>query len=162
MAYDVYGNVTCTRDAGGNTTTMAYDSSQTFPLTATNALGHVTSTSYYGVNGVATTTGLYGQVNSVTDPNGATTTSEYDVFGRPTKVTQPNGLWTTTAYNSFGTVGTQHVYSTSSAGLSSWTYFDGLGRTTKTRSTGTDSKIMKASIQYDNRGAVTQKSLPGL
>ncbi len=160
MAYDVYGNVTCTRDARGNTTTMAYDGSQIFSTSATNALGHQTSTAYYGVNGVATTTGLYGQVKSVTDPNGSITTSEYDVFGRNTKVTQPNGFWTTTSYNSFGTAGSQHVRTDSQAGLSSWTYFDGLGRTTKTRSTGTDGKIVTASIQYDNRGAVTQQSLP--
>ncbi len=160
MTYDAYGNVICTRDARGNMTTMSYDASKTFATVVTNALGHVTSTSYYGVNGVGQTTGLYGQVKSVTDPNGSTTTTEYDVFGRRTTVTQPNGFWTTTSYNSFGTVGSQHVRTDSQAGLSTWTYFDGLGRTTKTRSTGTDSKIVTASIQYDNRGAVTQQSLP--
>ncbi|MGE0477197.1 MAG: FG-GAP-like repeat-containing protein, partial [Nitrospirales bacterium] len=161
MAYDAYGNVTCTLDPRGNPTTLVYDTpSQTFAISATNALEHVTSTSYYGVNGVTMTTGLYGQVKTVTDPNGAVTTSEYDALGRRTKVTQPNGFWTTTAYNSFGTVGSQHVYSTSSLGLSSWTYFDGLGRTIKSRSTGPDSKIVVSEVRYDNRGAVTQQSLP--
>ena len=160
MTYDAYGNLTCIRDARGNMTTLTYDASHIFVTTSTNALGHQTSTTYYGVNGVAMDTGLYGQVKSVTDANGSTTTSEYDVFGRGTKVTQPNGLWATTTYNNFGTVSTQHVRTDSQAGLSTWTYFDGLGRTTKTRSTSTDGKITVAEVRYDNRGAVTQRSLP--
>ncbi len=160
ITYDAYGNVTCTRDARGNMTTLAYDASQTFATTSTNVLGQQATTTYYGVNGVATTTGLYGQVKSVTGPNGSTTTSEYDVFGRTTQVTQPNNLVTTTSYNSFGTVGSQHVRTDSSVGLSSWTYFDGLGRTTKTQSTGTDSQIVSTLVEYDHRGAVTRTSLP--
>jgi YD repeat-containing protein len=31
MAYDTYGNLICTRDANGNTTTLSYDASSTFP-----------------------------------------------------------------------------------------------------------------------------------
>jgi RHS repeat-associated protein len=160
MAYDSMGNVTCTRDANGNTTTMAYDASGTFATSVTNPLGHVTSTTYYGVNGVAMDLGLYGQVKTVTDPNGAVVTSEYDALGRRTTVTQPDGFWTTTSYVSFGTVGTQHVKTDSQLGLSTWSYFDGLGRTITSKTTGTDSKIIVTETEYDVRGAVTRSSTP--
>ena len=160
MAYDSQGNVTCTRDAKGNETTMAYDASGTFATSVTNPLGHVTSTTYYGVNGVAMDTGLYGQMKSVSDPNGAVVSTEYDALGRRTKVTQPDGFWTTTSYNSFGTVGSQHVRTDSQLGLSTWTYFDGLGRTITQKSTGTDAKIIVSKTEYNLRGAVTRTSTP--
>ncbi|GJL61397.1 MAG: hypothetical protein NPIRA04_00510 [Nitrospirales bacterium] len=160
MAYDSQGNVICTRDAKDNTTTMAYDASGTFATTVTNSLGHVTTTQYYGVNGVAMDLGLYGQVKSVTDPNGAVVLTEHDALGRRIKVTQPDGFWTTTSYNSFGTVGSQHVRTDSQLGLSSWTYFDGLGRTITQKSTGTDSKTIVTQTDYDARGGVTRTSTP--
>jgi RHS repeat-associated protein len=160
MAYDAYGNLTCTRDANGNTTTMSYDGSFTFPKVVTNPLGHVKTTQYYGVDGVPADTGLYGQVKSVTDPNNAVISTTYDVFGRPLQTTFPDTSWTSTAYLSFGTVGAQHVRTDSAAGLSSWTYFDGLGRTFLAKSTGPDSKTIATQTQYNVRGAVLQTSLP--
>ena len=160
MAYNSQGNLICTRDANGHTTTTAYDSTGTFVTTVTNAQGHVTTTAYYGVNSVATTRGVYGRVQSVTDANGAVVTTEYDALGRRTKVTQPDGFWTTTSYVSFGTVGSQHVRTDSQLGLSTWTYFDGLGRTTKQQSTGAENSRILTETQYDARGAVTRTSVP--
>ena len=160
MAYNSQGNLICTRDANGHTTTTAYDSTGTFVTTVTNAQGHVTTTAYYGVNSVATTRGVYGRVQSVTDANGAVVTTEYDALGRRTKVTQPDGFWTTTSYVSFGTVGRQHVRTNSQLGLSTWTYFDGLGRTTKQQSTGAENSQIITETQYDARGAVTRTSVP--
>lgn len=52
MAYDGYGNLKCSRDPNGYVTTTTYDSSNTFPIRATNQLGHEVVTSYYGVDGV--------------------------------------------------------------------------------------------------------------
>ncbi len=160
MAYNSQGNLICTRDANGHTTTTGYDPSGTFVTTVTNAQGHVTATAYYGVNGVATTRGVYGQVKSVTDANGAVVTTEYDALGRRTKVTQPDGFWTTTSYVNFGTVGSQHVRTASQLGLSTWTYFDGLGRTIKQQSTGAENRQIITETQYDARGAVTRTSVP--
>jgi RHS repeat-associated protein len=161
MAYNAYGNLICTRDANGNTSTVDYDSSATFPIAATNPLGHKTTTQYYGVDGVPADSGLYGQTKSVTDANKATATTQYDVFGRPTLVTAPDGSWTKTSYNSFGAgVGTQHTRTDTSAGLSSWTYFDGLGRTITEKATGPDGKMIVTQTQYDSRGAVARNSLP--
>ncbi|MEW6248918.1 MAG: RHS repeat-associated core domain-containing protein [Nitrospirota bacterium] len=157
----------------GNTTTITYDTdTNTFPLTVTNPLGHVTTTAYYGVNGVATDFGLYGQVKSVTDANNQTVTTKYDALGRKTEVTQPTatGIFTTTlAYVNWGQgIGTdpatkQHVYTTNSLSLSSWTFFDGLGRTISKHRTGPGGgagpKII-VDTQYDTRGAVWKMSLP--
>ena len=160
MAYDAKGNVLCTRDALGQTTTTAYDPSGTFVTTVTNPKGQVTTTAYYGVNGVATDHGLYGQVKRVTDSNGAVATTQYDALGRRTRVTQPDGFWTTTSYVNVGTVGSQHVRTDSQLGLSTWTYFDGLGRATKTLSTGPENTTIVTRTEYDARGAVRRRSVP--
>src|SRR4029079_15363069 len=134
--------------------------------------GHVTTTTYYGVNGVAMDTGLYGQIKSVTDPNAQTTSSTYDALGRALTTTTPDGLVSTRTYNYGGTfvVGTQNIQRTTSGGglsanLVSKTYFDGLGRTMKTENPGaTDGggslKVLVTETQYDVRGLVTQTSLP--
>jgi RHS repeat-associated protein len=172
MAYDAYGNRTCTRDPNGNITTASYDPSKTFILITTQPLGIVTTTVYYGVNSVLADFGLYGQVKSVTDPNSKITTSTYDVFGRNLATTAPDGLVSTMAYNYGGTfvVGAQHIQSTTSGGglsanLVSKTYFDGLGRTIKKESPGAADggaalKVLVTETQYDARGLIKQSSLP--
>ena len=166
MAYNSYGSISCARDAKGNTSTITYDSAtNTFPLTSTTAspASLTTTTSYYGVNGVAIpATGFYGQVQSVTDPNGRVTTHEYDALGRRTKATNPDGFFATTTYN-YGagqTVGTQHVLMTNSLGHSSATYFDGLGRGTRKTNTYTAGPTRETKTEYNGRGQVLRTSLP--
>lgn len=163
-AYDSYGNRICTRDARGNTTTISYDSTGTFPIltTAPSPASLTTATAYYGVGGIPMDTGLYGQVKSVTDPNGRTTGHEYDALGRKTKTTNPDGFYATTTYN-YGngqTVGTQHVLTTNSLGQSNATYFDGLGRTTRKTSTYPGGPTRETKTEYDLRGQVLRTSLP--
>lgn len=161
MAYYSYGNLACRRDAKGNTTTIGYDAGDTYPVTTTNPLGQQTMTQYYGVNEqIASGTGLYGQVKSVTDPNGAIIANEYDSLGRPTKVTMPDNTWTSRTYYNFGTVGSQYVRIDTSDGLWSENYFDGLGRTYLTKAKGPDSKIIATNTVYDARGTVRKSSLP--
>ncbi len=161
MAYDGSGNPACRRDAAGNITTFSYDTpSNTFPISMTTPLGKRTSTQYYGVNGVATDTGLYGQVKSFTDTNGTMTVKVYDSFGRQTKVTNPDNTWTSWSYNQFGTVGSQNVLTTLSTGAWSTSYFDGFGRTFRTATQGPESKSITIDTLYDSRGLVKSKSLP--
>ncbi|MFZ5875343.1 MAG: toxin TcdB middle/N-terminal domain-containing protein [Nitrospirota bacterium] len=170
MGYDTFGNLTSVADPRGNITSTCYDATGTFPQRVRNALTQDTKTEYYSVTwntacGTApaafTGSGLYGQVKTVTDPNNAQTQTEFDALGRMTKVTRPDGSWMTTAYVNFGGgVASQHVRTDSTIGLSSWTYFDGLGRTYLEKKTGPDGKIIATETQYDARGAVRQTSLP--
>ena len=160
FAYDGYGNPKCSRDPNGNVTTIGFDTTyQTFPTTSTNAKNQTTTSAYYGV-GILADKGRFGQLKSITGPNNAPTTFEYDPFGRKTKETQPDNFWTRTAYNSFGTVGSQHIYTDNQLGMWSASYFDGLGRTFKVRRSGPDSKVIITETAYDARGQVRKVSLP--
>ena len=172
MAYDIYGNKVCQRDPKGNQITYAYDGTHTFIKTVTNPLGHIATTLYAGIDGQSLTSGIYGQVLSVTDPNGKITASTYDTFGRKFVTATPDGMMTVIFYNYGGTfgVGTQHVQSSTSGGglfatFVSKAYFDGLGRTIRKESPGaTDGsgsmKVLVSESQYDIRGLVKQSSLP--
>ena len=160
-AFDLYGNPICTHDAKGNQRTITYDVSSTFPTVVTDAMGYQTTTQYYGVNGVLADTGLYGQVKSVTDPNGAVTATSYDALGRTQMVKFPDNSSTSYSYNNYGAVGSQNVEMDKGSGLlSSWTYFDGLGRTIKEMRTGPDSKNISVLTQYNPTGTVAQRSIP--
>ncbi len=167
MTYDAYGNLLTTRDPRGNTSRIGYDGTSTFPTTATNALSQNTTMQYYA--GTSTDSGLYGQVQSVTDPNGAVTTMTYDTFGRKTRATAPDGTWmswsypitpgTGTSTNVFGSVGSQNNEIDTSAGISTWIYFDGLGRTIAEKKTGINGKVV-TTTSYNTTGTVAQTSLP--
>ena len=149
-AFDAYGNAVCSRDANGNVTQFAYDSTlQTFltatatPPTPNAPAGMTTSTTYYGIGGVPWSSssadpGYYGLPQSTTTPNTTgpsgpdTTKFVYDVFGRTSSRTDPDGFVTSWGYSSLGTVGTQNVSESSPNGTAQ-SYFDGLGRSIKTR-----------------------------
>lgn len=171
--YDYYGNPVCSRDANGNITRVSYDTSFTFPKVSINALQQQTTTQYYGVDGIAPINGRYGQIVSVSDPNGAVTSLQYDSIGRKTSETQPDGSWTNWAYPAWNTASnplgvvynsmyaySQHVKSSNSLGLWSETYFDGMGRTIKSRDSGANNSVIVSQITYDQRGAVENVSYP--
>lgn len=170
FSYDQYGNQISIIDANGHPTAICFDASGTFPQMVTDALGYKAKMQYYGIPWntncdaaappSSTGTGLYGQMKSMTDPNNATTTSTYDVFGRKVSSTSPApDAPTTWSYNSFGTVGQQHVQSTT-GGISTWTYFDGFGRTILEKRTGPDGKKIATQTFYNNKGLVDKTSLP--
>lgn len=169
MAYDIYGNRTCTRDPKDNRTMYEYDLvSHTYLIKVTNPLGHVATTQYAGIDGQPPTTGLYGQVISETDSNGKTTTTTYDSFGRPLNTTTPDLLvttWTYPALADYGLVGIQNVATTITGGglpaaLTSRKFFDGLGRTIITESPGAGTAVIRAQHSYDARGNVATQTVP--
>ncbi|MEK6528127.1 MAG: RHS repeat-associated core domain-containing protein, partial [Nitrospirota bacterium] len=113
----------------------------------------------------------FGKPLTEIDPNYNTTSYQYDVFGRLIKVKNPNDMespYGTVSYYylDFGTVGNQRVvaYATEQSGTGNYiwteTYFDGLGRTIKTRAEGPDSKVIAQQTFYDNMGQVSYASLP--
>lgn len=160
-AFNNYGNPTCSRDANGNETSYIYDSTFSFLKTVTNALLQQVKTEYYGVDGVAADFGLYGQIKNVTDPNMLMSTTKYDSLGRAKERIMPDNSVTERFYpspNDYGNVGTQHMKVTA-GGLTTLTYFDGMGRTIKEIKTGPDGKDIVTEVSYDKRGKVTQKSL---
>jgi RHS repeat-associated protein len=85
---------------GGLTTTKWNDSTCAFVVSSTNALGHVISHAYYGVNaaawssprgpfGILEPKGTYGQLAESIDANGAVTRQGYDEWGRLTTKFSP-------------------------------------------------------------------------
>lgn len=93
---DSFGNVVGSATSGTGfetrTTLTGYDAQGRFPISNTNALGHV-STSAYDPR--------FGAVTSVTDPNNLTTTWVIDSFGRKTGETRPDGTQTAWVYEIF-------------------------------------------------------------
>jgi YD repeat-containing protein len=162
-AYNAFGNPVCTRDANGNTSTLSYDSSGIFPTIVTNPLNQQIKTEYYGVDSalLLSDPGLYGQVKRVIDPSNNVTTTQYDLFARKIRVDNPDGSWTRLFYNNFGGgMNVQHIQTDTAAGLSSWRYFDGLGRTILEKKTGPAGKIIVTRQEYNVTGAVKRSSLP--
>ncbi len=78
--HDSFGNVTSERDGivTHPPTTIAYDSTYTFPVTITNPKGHVTTKTWDY---------RFGKEDIVTEPNGNKTDYDYDNFGRVTSIT---------------------------------------------------------------------------
>ncbi|WP_078129808.1 SpvB/TcaC N-terminal domain-containing protein, partial [Leptospira alexanderi] len=81
FGYDSIGNVISITEPSGAVSTISYDAVLNhFPVTKTNALGHVTTTAYDLATGLETST---------TDVNGAITLTGYDAYGRKASVTYP-------------------------------------------------------------------------
>ncbi|RJQ16385.1 MAG: hypothetical protein C4560_09415, partial [Nitrospiraceae bacterium] len=155
--YDPYGNVATIIDARNNTSTISYDSTYTYPATATNSLGHTVQKTYDY---------RFGKPLTETDPNGNITRYEYDEFGRLKKVTKPSPYGITEyKYQSYGDPYNQNVREEAkdqSGNLIHFkeTYFDGLGRTTYETQGGPDAGTIIVSTVYNNKGLVWKKSYP--
>jgi RHS repeat-associated protein len=110
-AYNSAGQVHTVTNAKHETTTYWYSSSPTWtgqPTLDPNATGYLVETD--GPVAGATTRFNYdgfGRLQAVTDSEGYTVTTTYDVFDRPTKVTYPDGTFTQVLYNRLDTEWTQ-------------------------------------------------------
>ena len=164
--YDDYGNVETITDPNNNPPAIiTYDTTaHTYPVTVQNPLGHTVQKTYDY---------KYGKVLTETDPNGNTTTYEYDEFGRILKVigpkdsvTYPTITYEYPALEDYGQIDVQKVktYAREEHGQAGiiWSeaYFDGIGRTIKTRSEGPDSKVVVTETTYNDRGLISGESLP--
>ncbi len=163
FTYDVYGNVATTVDALGRTTTNTYDSTGTYLVQITNALGHTRQMTYDP---------RFGQATSTTDASGVTTTTECDAFGRVTKVIGPNdsAALPTVSYTydlskvPTKTVVQARVQSGQPEVLATSTFADGLGRTIQTRSPAQDptKQVVTGTVEFNARGLVSRQWTPYL
>lgn len=101
IGYDGFGNVNSTTVTGfgmsARTSTTSYSNGTyttgQFQLSTTNALGQTSSAAWNYDLGVPT---------SSTDPNGISTSWEYDAYGRRTRENHPDGTYTTWDYRHCG------------------------------------------------------------
>ena len=158
ITYDQAGNVVAVRHPTGQTTSIDYDATHTFPVTLRNALGHAIQFSYYGAGAIGE--GSYGQLASISDANGNRWTATYDTFGRQALLTAPSGSYDRYSYVAFGDLQEQRVVVDHSGILLSASYFDGAGREWKQVETGWKGREAIRLSRYDNRGLIAETSLP--
>ncbi|MCX5695021.1 MAG: hypothetical protein NT014_07910 [Candidatus Omnitrophica bacterium] len=169
--YDVYGNETSKTDPNSNTTNIEYDADyRVFPITITNALGHIERYTYYSSSD---TNGLFGQQESKIDPNANTTTFEYDGLGRKTKTTGPYDAYSTYGSESYayGINGAGANYkitrtteeSNTSNNFTKIDILDGFERVIQSAKESEDQYIYSyVTTSYNPRGEIAKASLPYL
>ena len=159
--YDGYGNRTTATVSGdglasSRTSTTTYSPDGLFPVSVTNALGHVETRAFDARFGVMT---------SLTGPNKLTTTWYYDEYGRSTGELRADGTSSTTAYTactSTSCVGNEVYYIASRATASPTTtvYYDMFGRELRRTTEGFDGRLSTKKTVYNSKGQVEKVSLP--
>ena len=165
--YDSFGNQRYITDPLNHTTEITYDSVyQSFPIRIENALSLVEQREYYD------NSGAFGQIESMTNYNGHTTTYEYDTFGRQKKVVGPYDSGST-----YGSVATEYGLVGSGQGsnfirtreteeygtgqhLESVQVFDGYNRLIQASTEAESADFIITTTQYNNRGLASRVSVP--
>ena len=162
--YYTDGNVQTITDPLNHTKSLTYDATKTYVYQTTNALNQVTTTFY--------NTGL-GKITQKVPPylkgTSSSFTYSYDAFGRISQRNRPDGGYTAYTYNNIGSPTSQyrqkqdHIVGGASV-LDHYTsnYFDGLGRTYQTSSTGPGSANIMTQTTYDALGRVHTTTVPYL
>jgi YD repeat-containing protein len=168
--YDDAGNVLSSADPLGHTTQFDYTDSwvsisgttggsacaptgqsKAYPTKITNALGQITSQTYYSCTGAQ---------GSTTDPNSLTSWSVYDLLGRLVQAHAPDGGLISNCFTDVGGTGCQqaaapplkHVKTTSINGTVNevtTAVFDGLGRLSQTQLNSDPQGIVYTDTSYD-------------
>lgn len=167
-SYDQFGNVRKTWDGKGNISEVQYTDNYTGSITNRNGYALPTKTiSYSGANSTGTVfeTSVKYDFNSglpryATDANNQTSEMQYDAVLRPIKTIAPNGHLTETFYGLPGSNGTlpanqRFVRMKTQVDAQNWkeayTWFDGLGRTYKSRSIDSNGDVF-VDTEYDAVG----------
>jgi len=153
MTYDAYGNPITATDARGNTTTTTYDTpTKTYAITqtlpTTNGVSHVLQNQYDL---------RFGKVITATDENSNSTTTTLDKFGRPIQADRTDGGRAITQYYNYASsTSPQYVITKvkedATHTIDAYTYFDGLGRKSQTISFGEDGQSIVSRLYYDQMG----------
>ncbi len=166
-AYDDKNNLIKEVDETGKTTYYVYDQNKinllkkVQPLNGTDIYTDTSNQSKFAI----TTYKYYtdseaaklgykakGLMKSETDPEGNTTTYEYDAYGNKTKITYADGNETTNSCNMIGWLN----YTITPEGSKTDYYYDNNGRNTKTVQDGGETTI----TVYDAMGRTIQQVLP--
>jgi RHS repeat-associated protein len=167
-AYDTFGNLISATDALGRTTSTAYDTTlYTYPVSVTNTLGQTMQSTYDFRTG---------QVLTTTDTNNQTGSNTYDTFGRLLSVIGPNDTadYPSARYfydlNTFPIKISQETktdYALPPAYLTSYSFYDGIGRVIQSKSpaepdpeTGQQRQIVSGIVKLDSRGLVKEQYIP--
>ena len=156
----------------GRTTSITWGPTGQFPASMTNPM-------YPAGNPLAQTTHFNfdsntGKVLSVQDPNGITTSWQYDPFGRESKETRPDGTYTLFSYNDCVTWGgggclhgphalalAHNIYSTTGVVQNNGTdWFDQFDRPITNNSMNIAGTYDRSDTRYDNVGNIAQQSMP--
>ncbi|NOX60759.1 MAG: hypothetical protein GXP42_02235, partial [Chloroflexi bacterium] len=176
--YDpTWHNLTRTQDGEGRGVTYTYESLfHTFVETETNDKNHVTRY-YYDDNPSDSDYINYalGLVYKIVDANNEETVYSYDAFGRPQTVNRPLGASVDEQWTYYDYVDATHPRyvvhkvrdDVTNGGaddgyLTTWTFYDGLGRVLQTQSeaeAGGNKRIL-ISRSYDENGRLAAKSIP--
>jgi len=136
------------------TASSVYDSKGRYVITATNALGQISTATYDP---------KWGKLLSETGPDGLTTSYNYDAFGRLQTTIMPQGWIITEAYNWDIDVvnGTVHYHTTGHSGkpdVKVW--YDILDREKKKQVEGFQNQWITINTTYDARGNVAAATAP--
>lgn len=159
--YDDYGNQTYITGPENHTTITTYDDVfHTFAVQIENAKNHITTNTY----DVAT-----GKILSTIDPNGFTTSYEYDVFKRLIKEIQPydSSFYPTVVYQYFvdgtspeGVLISKREVAGQSNTLDTYNFYDGFNRLIQTRNEAEDAtKEIVTDTFYNAQGDIDKISI---
>lgn len=157
--YNSAGQITKMTDDLGNETTFSYASGALYPQSTTNELLQTTSFTYDI---------MFGEVISMTDPNGLKTEKLFDGFGRviEEKTTNPDtSLQITTSETTYQESTFPHsiekkVYVDTTNKKSVITYVDGFGRALQTREEANATQYRVVNTTHDSLDRKVTTSLP--
>lgn len=166
---DSFGNITATTVSGADIvprmSSLVWSSGGAFPATATNALGHSSSSSFDP---------RFGKPTGQTDVNGLTHSSEYDTFGRLAQERRPDGTGNKYIYASCDQTGEGGCPAGASylvqvtpvktdgvqIGAQRTEYFDSNGRVLQSDVQSFDGRLSRVLTQYDALGRAIKVSAP--
>ncbi len=139
-----------------NTTTYTYDPQDKYIQSISNTIDEIK-------HKISKTYDDEGNVKTITDINGLTTSYEYDNFGKKIKEIKADGTYTEYKYSFDSLDNIDNVYykiETKTLGFSDTTvYYNSLGKVVATKKAGFKGDIY-TTIEYDKFGNVVKQSLP--